>query len=179
MKPYPFPPDGLRVDELLVREAADGDARDVAPAFGDPAVGGEAGLPPLDEAGIRSFLDREAPLLRSIGYLLPLTIVDAGGTVLGGATLTRHDPLRGRVELGYWLFPEARGRGVATRVVRALAEHAFSTGLVRVDALIRPANTASARVVERAGFQREGRLRSALRHDGRFVDADLYAAVAP
>jgi RimJ/RimL family protein N-acetyltransferase len=166
------------VGELLVREPTAADVPAVAPAFLDPSVGGEAGLPPLPEPAILAFLERDLPQLRAIGYTLPLVIADADASIVGGATLNRHDPLRSRVEVGYWLYPAARGRGIATRVVRALAQHAFSVGLVRVDALIRPANTASIRVVERAGFAREGLLRAGLRHGEGWTDALLYAAVS-
>jgi RimJ/RimL family protein N-acetyltransferase len=171
---YPFPAEGLRVDELLVREFATTDVPTLAPALLDPDVGGEAGLPRLSEAELTAWIAGAAPGLRASGFLLPLTIAGPDGP-LGGAMLTRHDPARGQVEVGYWLLRSSWGRGVATRVVRALAEQAFSTGLARVVATIRPENTASIAVVERIGFQREGLLRSALPYrDGR-ADAFLYA----
>jgi RimJ/RimL family protein N-acetyltransferase len=174
---YPFPEAGLHVDELTLRLTVAADVPALAPAFVDPAIGGEAGLPPLPEPEIVRFLERDAPALRDSGFLLPLTIVDADSTPLGGATLQRHDPLRGQVEIAYWLLPAGRGRGVATRVVRALARHAFSTGLARVVLTIRPENEASLGVAERAGFTREGLLRSALPHAGGRADAYLYALV--
>ena len=82
------------------------------------------------------------------------------------------------LQLGYWLFAHARGRGVATRTVRALAEHAFANGIVRVEAHVRIGNSASERVVERVGFEREGIKRRLLRHGDRRVDATLFALVA-
>jgi RimJ/RimL family protein N-acetyltransferase len=174
---YPFPAEGLRIDELLVRDLATADASTLAPALADPAVGGEAGLPPFSETALVAWIENEAPRLVEIGFLRPLTIADEDGP-LGGAMLTRHDPGRGQIEVGYWLLRSAWGRGVATRVVCALAEHAFSSGVARVEASIRPANTASIAVAERAGFEREGLRRSALPHAGTRADAYLYARIA-
>ncbi len=88
------------------------------------------------------------------------------------------DRMRDVVELGYWLFVAARGRGVATRVVRAMCEHAFAGGIYRVEAVVRPANTASVRVLERAGFRAEGVRRGILRHEGARVEARLFARLA-
>jgi len=91
---------------------------------------------------------------------------------------SRFNPLRETVELGYWLFAHARGRGVATRTVRALAKHAFANGIVRVEAHVRIGNGASERVLERVGFEREGIKRRLLRHGDRRGDEPLFALVA-
>jgi RimJ/RimL family protein N-acetyltransferase len=86
--------------------------------------------------------------------------------------------MRGTVEIGYWLFRDARGRGVATRAVLAAADWAFSNGVYRLEAVVRTGNTASERVLERAGFAREGVMRRYLRYrDGR-ADATRFARLA-
>jgi RimJ/RimL family protein N-acetyltransferase len=172
----PFPFEGLRIDELLVRFPRLDDLEEVAPAFQDPAVGGEAGLPPLDKEGLRVFHDDEMPGLIESGALLPLLIFDTdSGEILGGASIGHYDALRQRIEVGYWLLQSSRGRGVATRVARALALHALAHGIERVEAVVRTENLASQRVLERAGFTREGILRSLLRHDGHRADAVIYS----
>ncbi|MGH3002301.1 MAG: GNAT family N-acetyltransferase [Gaiellaceae bacterium] len=174
MTVFPFPAAGLRVDGLLLRAPSPDDLGVLAPVFGDPEIGGEAGMPPLSEHELRAFTENELPGLRRSGVLVPL-VIDGGGEILGGASLHRFDPSRGVIELGYWLFPAARGRGVATRAVRTLAGHAFSAGVQRVEAFVRVENTVSIRVLERAGFTREGRLRSYLPYgDGR-SDAHVYS----
>ncbi len=170
----PFPGSGLQVGELLLRPPTSDDVPAIAPAFLDESVGGEAGLPKLTEPEIHAFIADRLEALREIGRLLPLVIVERD-TIVGGASLTNYDTDRNRVELGYWLLPHGRGHGIATRVVRALATHAFYVGLQRVEAVVRPENTPSIRVLERAGFVREGLMRSLLRHgDGR-ADAILYS----
>jgi RimJ/RimL family protein N-acetyltransferase len=163
----------------LLRAPTDVDIDVIAPAFRDPDVGGEAGLPPVGADRLRAMLREQLPAMRDRGLLAPYVIEDtANGTILGGANLSRFDPLRDSVELGYWLFREARGRGVATRVVRALVEHAFANGILRIEAVVRIGNTPSERVLERVGFEREGVKRKLLRHDGVRVDATLFALVA-
>lgn len=64
-------------------------------------------------------------------------------------------------EIGYLLWPQARGRGVITRAVCLLARWAFDAlGIARLQILVDPDNHASLAVAERAGFTREGVSRS-------------------
>ena len=175
---YRFP-DELEVDELLVRLPVEADIETIAPAFLDPDVGGEAGLPPLDADMLRAGLQERIPEMRARGLLSPYVIEESTtGTILGGAALHHFDPMRDTVEVGYWLFAHARGRGVATRSVGAMVDHAFANGICRVEAHVRIGNTASERVLERLGFEREGVRRKLLRHEDRRVDATLFARLA-
>jgi RimJ/RimL family protein N-acetyltransferase len=175
---YTFP-DELRVDELLLRAPVEADIDAIAPAFLDPEVGGEAGLPPLDADTLRLMLREQLPIMRAQGLMAPYVIEDTGtDELLGGASLHHFDPLRDVVELGYWLFVHARGRGVATRVVRELSNHALANGIWRVEAHVRVGNEASERVLERAGYVREGVKRQFLRHGGGRADATLFVLLA-
>jgi RimJ/RimL family protein N-acetyltransferase len=172
-------PDELRADELLLRAPRHDDVDVLAPAFADPAVGGEAGLPPFDAETLHAVLDGQLAEMRRAGLMSPYVVEDtASGTIAGGASLHHFDPMRDVVELGYWLFAEARGRGVATRVVNAMTEDALARGINRVEAVVRLENAASERVLERAGFHREGIRRRLLNHGGTRVDATLFARVA-
>ena len=81
-----------------------------------------------------------------------------------------------RAEVGYWLAKPFWGRGVMTAVVQRLCRHAFEEfGLVKVTAHVFLHNPASARVLEKCGFQQEGLLRKHFLKDGGFVDARLFA----
>jgi [ribosomal protein S5]-alanine N-acetyltransferase len=174
---YRFP-DDVRIDELLVRAPVDADIETIAPAFLDPAVGGEAGLPAVDADTLRMMIREMLPAMHAQGLLSPYVIEDvSAGKLLGGAALHHFDPMRDAVEVGYWLFADARGRGAATRTVRAFMDHAFANGIYRVEAHVRVGNEASERVLERLGFEREGVRRRFLRHEGRRVDATLFAYV--
>jgi RimJ/RimL family protein N-acetyltransferase len=83
-----------------------------------------------------------------------------------------------RAEIGYWLAPPYRGGGIMTDVVRAACEFAVAKWeLVRITAHVFGFNQASARVLEKNGFELEGTLRKHIKKDGRLIDAKLYALV--
>jgi len=173
-------PDRFEIDRAIVaRHLDEQDVPAVAPAFRDPEIGGENGMPPFDEDSLRSVLSDRIPDMRARGVLVPYVIEDtADGSILGGVTLRHFDPMRRVIEVGYWLFAHARGRGLATAAVRAVAREAFSSGLWRVEAHVRVGNDVSERVLERAGFTREGVKRRFLRHDGDRVDATLFSLLS-
>jgi len=96
--------------------------------------------------------------------------------VLGGGSLYDVDLAQGRAAVGYWLAPEARGRGVATRAVRLVAGWTFAElGLARLELTCGPENVASQRVAERCGFVREGVLRSHIRFKGGRRDTVVFS----
>ena len=79
-------------------------------------------------------------------------------------------------EIGFWLGEQHWGRGIVTEAVRAMTDHAFrDLGLCRVHAQVYEWNPASMRVLEKAGYVREGRLRRSAIKDGRVLDTVLYA----
>lgn len=80
--------------------------------------------------------------------------------------------------LGYWVSQRVAGRGVMPTAVALLADHAFAAGLHRLEANIRPENTASIRVVQKVGFQPEGRRRRYLAVDGQYRDHDGWVLLA-
>ncbi|CAI9392595.1 GNAT family N-acetyltransferase [Microbacterium sp. T2.11-28] len=86
---------------------------------------------------------------------------------------------RGDGELGYWMAPDARGRGFLTEAARAVVDWGFSPaegerglGLARIEWRAVAGNIASARAARALGFRYEGLLRQALLHSsGRRDDA--------
>ncbi|HLM90938.1 MAG TPA: GNAT family protein [Thermoplasmata archaeon] len=85
-------------------------------------------------------------------------------------------PVLQTVEVWYLIGDaSARGRGYGREAVGLLVDHVFrTTSVERVGATCDVENTASCRLVEGLGFQREGTLRSALYHHARWHDAHLY-----
>ncbi|XVV13733.1 GNAT family N-acetyltransferase [Actinoplanes sp. CA-131856] len=81
--------------------------------------------------------------------------------LLGGVGFDKAVPSRGQAEIGYWVGPWARGRGVATAAVRTLSAHAFKHGLQRLELMTHWDNPVSQRVALAAGYQREGVRRGA------------------
>jgi RimJ/RimL family protein N-acetyltransferase len=173
--PLTFPEQGIRRNGLLFRLPTEDDVDTIAPAFVDDDIGGRANMPPLDAETLRS-LGPLVPERMEQGLFMPLLVVDAEtDEILGGVTIHQVNWELGQGEIGYWLFPHARGRGVATQAARFLAEHAFEHGLERIEARVFAGNPESERVLERAGFTREGVLRSLpLRRGGR-ADMTLYS----
>lgn len=83
-----------------------------------------------------------------------------------------------RAEIGYWLGRPYWGQGIMTNVVRAVCVYATTQWkLVRITANVFDFNTASARVLEKNGFQLEGTLRKVHLKDEQFIDAKVYALV--
>ena len=81
-------------------------------------------------------------------------------------------------EIGYWVSEPYWGRGFATRAVEAVTDWAFSEyKLTRVFALVFAYNSASIRVLEKAGFEREGILRRSAVKNGVILDQMMYAKV--
>jgi RimJ/RimL family protein N-acetyltransferase len=88
-------------------------------------------------------------------------VTDAStGRVLGSIGV-RWNETGDTGEIGYWMRSDARGRGVMTRALRLIAHRAFEVdGAARLQLRADPLNVASCRVAEKAGFKREGVLRS-------------------
>jgi RimJ/RimL family protein N-acetyltransferase len=88
-------------------------------------------------------------------------ITDAGsGRILGSVGL-RWDRDEAAAEIGYWMRRDVRGRGLMTRAVAVVSRYALEQGAQRVFLRADPGNVPSCRVAEKAGFRKEGVLRSA------------------
>lgn len=103
--------------------------------------------------------------------------------VIGGIGIELGDPTRLAVcdhcgEIGYWLGEPFWGRGIVSEAASALTEWAFANlPVVRLHAAVYARNLASVRVLEKAGYTFEGRLRARYFRDGEFIDGLLYANV--
>ena len=170
-----FPEEGLRIDNLVLRLPTSDDLQGLIRAFADGELSEEANISPFRRDELAKGFPY-LPALAASGRFAPLVVADGeSGVILGGGTLHHLDPERGLIELGYWLLPQARGRGIATKVARVLAEHAFALGIQRVAAYVTVGNVESERVLERAGFTREGVIRSMPKSGGRRVDKTIFS----
>jgi RimJ/RimL family protein N-acetyltransferase len=162
-----IPRNGIVFDGLVLRLPTSVDINQMPPAFAEPDA--------FTRDGFAELLPKLETLVAS-GRLAPLVVVDGEtGELLGGGTFRHLDSKGAIVEIGYWLYPQARGRGVATKTARALAEHAFALGVRRVVAHVKVGNGASERVLERAGFTREGISRSLPTADGGRIDKSVWS----
>src|SRR5271165_6933478 len=105
--------------------------------------------------------------------------IEYGGEAVGGVGfLLGRDIARMSAEMGYWLSEDFWGRGLMTRVVTAMSDWAFDHyNLTRVFATAFAQNAASIRVLEKAGFVREGILRRSAIKNGVILDQVLFAKV--
>ena len=101
------------------------------------------------------------------------------GVAVGGIGLIFHDDIYHRsAELGYWLGEAYWGRGLVTEAVCGVVEWGFANfDIARIYAGVLEWNPASARVLEKAGFQYEARLRRAVTKEGVTMDELMYAIV--
>src|ERR1051326_5791966 len=95
-------------------------------------------------------------------------IRSADGVLIGGGGFDGFQLGKShRAEVGYWLAKPFWGRGIMTAVVQRLCRHSFEDfGLVKITAHVFSHNPASARVLEKCGFQEEGFLRKHFLKDG-------------
>ncbi|MEV0426573.1 GNAT family N-acetyltransferase [Micromonospora sp. NPDC050495] len=148
------------------------DLADTAAACADPDI--QRFLPflpnPYTEESARWWITEGEPAVWARGGAAYTVADPATDRLLGAAGLSHPLPERRQAEIGYWVAPWARGRGVATAATRALAEAAFAAGTARLELLTQEENAASQRVALAAGFRSEGVRRSAgqgrdARHD--------------
>lgn len=147
----------------------------------DPYVPHIGSLPAdADEAEAADYIARQRSRhVEGIGYAF--CIADAATDhALGQIGLWLADLAQGRATAGYTIAPRARGRGAATDALIAVTAYGWTIpGLHRISLHIEPWNTASIRTAERAGYEREGQLRSWLAIGNRRADVDVYGAIRP
>lgn len=118
----------------------------------------------------------ERARLRGSEVHLAIAAIADRGRVVGGVSLHGVDRDQGRAAVGYWVLPNARGGGFATRAVRLIARWAFAeVGLARLELTCGPDNHASQRVGERCGFRQEGLLRSHMPFKGHRRDSLIFS----
>ena len=107
--------------------------------------------------------------------------IEVDGEAVGGIGVELHtDVERVSAEIGYWLGEPLWGRGIATEALSAVTAEAFVRfDLTRIYAVPFADHAASVRVLEKAGYTLEGRLRQSAVKDGKIRDQLLYAAYKP
>jgi RimJ/RimL family protein N-acetyltransferase len=173
-----LPEAGISDGSVLLRMPIVDDVDALLPSFADPELREAGNLPDFDRGQMLAMLPH-LPALAESGRLLPTIALDArSGECVGGGTLHHLDAERSIIEVGYWVLPAARRRRFATRIARLLAEHAFSLGVVRVAAYVNVGNVASERVLESAGYTREGVVRSMPVPSGARIDKTLFSLLS-
>ena len=105
--------------------------------------------------------------------------IEMDSHAVGGVGLLFGDDIfRRTAELGYWLGEPYWGKGIVTEAVKLITEHAFkSFELERIFAGVFSTNPASARVLEKAGYQFEGKQQKSVFKDGQVLDQLIYVSL--
>ena len=105
-------------------------------------------------------------------------VIVLGGQIAGCAGFPSIDPVARSAVIGYWIAEEHQGRGLVTRAVTALIDHAFGElGLHRLEISAATENLRSRAIPERLGFTQEGVLREAELVGGEYQDLAVYGLV--
>jgi RimJ/RimL family protein N-acetyltransferase len=158
MPPLPLPDPELADDAIRLRAPSEADVPAITEACQDPDIQHFTFVPvPYREEHARNWVG-DAAARAAAGEGLSLVIADGDDRdqLLGAAGLLRPDRLRRTIEIGYWVAPWARGRGIAVRATKLLAPWALRTlDLTRIACDVDVDNAASRKVAERAGFVAE------------------------
>jgi [ribosomal protein S5]-alanine N-acetyltransferase len=133
----------------------------------------------LERSSFRERMSRYARERRDgSGHVYFIFLIDSG-QLAGGITLGHIK--RGVAQsgvIGYWMGERFAGQGYMSEAVGVIKRHAFGPlALHRVEAACIPDNERSVRLLKKAGFALEGRLRSYLKINGRWRDHLLFSCV--
>jgi RimJ/RimL family protein N-acetyltransferase len=169
----PEPP--LRDEAIVLRPWRDADAPEIVRCCSDPIV--PRFIPfipmPYTMSDAEQFIDRS----RTHPNEVNLAIAEHSGPLAGaiGVSLTADQRV---AEIGYWLAPEARRRGLATRALRLLSAWTLhEAGIARLQLQTDVDNLASQAVATRAGFTREAVLRGYMDNRGTRRDSVMFSLI--
>jgi RimJ/RimL family protein N-acetyltransferase len=162
----------LRTARLTLRPPALDDVDAIAAACQDPGIQRYVPVPvPYGRDDAVSYVAGSCATGWATGERLTWAIHE-GDAVIG--TVGLGDVADGAAELGYWLAPGARGRGLMREAAAAVVDHGFDAaglGLVRIGWRAYAGNAGSAAVARALGFRFEGTARlGAVGRDGREDD---------
>ncbi len=181
MPRFPHLHEPLRDEHAGVRDYAERDIPEILIAYQDdpelPFWMGEERPPSGAELG--RFCERETAI-RAAGTGATLTIVEPCADVCRGGCNVHHVEWDGgRAELGIWLAPQARNRGLARAALSLVSRWLLrDCGLERLHVMTQPQNEPMLRAAQAAGFSREGVLRSYERQRGRRVDLVILSLIS-
>jgi len=171
-----LPTDPISDGVLTLRLPAGRDVPRLVEACQDPEIPRWTMVPsPYSEADGRGWV-AEAARLAAAGEEWPFLLVGADDGLLGSVGLVGLDLERGSVEIGYWIAPWARGRGLAARGAVLVRDAAVARlGARRAELLIHRDNAASVAVALRAGFVSTGQVKPCARGGSDEPDHLVYA----
>jgi RimJ/RimL family protein N-acetyltransferase len=172
-------PDELRLEgeRVILRDWRDEDAPALAPVCGEWDVCAFTSVPwTYSEAEALAWIERQRRK-RAAGTVLALAIQGRDDErALGNVNLARMSDDDRKAAIGYWLVPEARGRGLVTASASLLIDWGFANlDLERIEFAILPENHGSQHVAERLGATPEGIRERSHEADGRLHDMTIWS----
>ena len=137
-------------------------------------------LDELTKAAFRRRLQRYKQAERAGTGMMFFVFDRRSEDLVGGCQLSnvRQGVAQSAASLGYWMGKPHAGKGLMTDAVVTLVRHAFDRmGFHRIEAACLPTNSASRRVLTKAGFTAEGTARKYLKINGDWQDHLLFAIV--
>jgi [ribosomal protein S5]-alanine N-acetyltransferase len=177
--PLVYPDPELSDGEVRLRRWQPKDLECVRQAATDPRIPLFTSVPEVFSAeAALAFIERQWRRLED-GAGISMAIAQASTDLAVGSIWVGFRAHHGVVALGYWVVPDARGRGVGGRAARLAGDWVLGyEGIARVEALVQPENVPSQRLLVSAGFVCEGVLRSLLSFGSSRSDAVVYSRVA-
>ena len=153
------------------------DARDLATALSNKKIQDNLrdGLPyPYTEKDGKEYISTMLAANENDTFAFAITV---NGKVIGSIGAFRQTNIHNKTaELGYYIAEEYWGKGIMTEAVKQLCDYVFShTDIIRIYAEPFSYNIGSCRVLEKAGFQYEGTLRSNALKNGNVLDMKMYS----
>ena len=153
------------------------DAKDLAAALSNKKVQDNLrdGLPyPYTEQDGKEFISAMLSADENETFAFAIIVDDM---VIGSIGIFRQDNIhRQTAELGYYIAEEYWGKGIMTEAVKQICEYVFgNSDIIRIYAEPFAYNIASCRVLEKAGFQYEGTLRSNAVKNSKVIDMKMYS----
>ncbi|WP_394827867.1 GNAT family N-acetyltransferase [Pendulispora albinea] len=167
----------IRLPALILRPWSTGDTEALARLANDHGIWinlRDRFPHPYTHADAEGWIAHASTPQRALHFAL-----ETNGELAGGISLDpMSDNERNTAEIGYWLGRPYWNRGLATAAVIAVTEYALEGGgLQRVEAGVYAWNEASARVLTKAGYTLEGRLRRRVVKEGRIGDVLMFARI--
>lgn len=165
----------LRNKGAVLRAMRPTDAGAYAAGTADPAVRQYAHLPEPEytEASVKALIEGTIREGMERGDLAVLTVADPADDAFAGS-LVLFGVEEDSVEVGFWVHPDHRGKGVAAAALDLAVEFVRRSGFTRLTARTVPENEASRWVLERSGFGRGEETRG-VAPSGQEVVAQHYA----
>lgn len=114
------------------------------------------------------------------GNGIPWKIVEVKtGTPIGVISVYFYKPEHNKAEVGFWLLPEYWNKGFASEALETVVQYWKNVkGLHRMEAFVEDGNEASARLLEKTGFVREGLMKDCERKNGKYISLHIYALIS-